>query len=141
MSRSKLVLLLAVALTAASCTDTTSAEYIRTGRYTLARINGQALPAQVHETAVARLDFHRGELKLNEDATFTDVTDLKVVPKAANGTIVIRTDTARGTYRFAGDTVFLDSTRDEHYYMVFQSSGSLQQLLGESTLVYRKATF
>lgn len=139
MGRSNIIPILAASLLCAVCTDTTAPELIRTGRYTLARINGQALPAQVHETAVARLDFHRGELRLETDATFTDVTDLKVTPKAANGTIVIRSDTARGTYRFAGDTVFLDSTRDEHYYMVFQVSGSLQQVLGESTLVYRKA--
>jgi hypothetical protein len=141
MGRSTLISILALSLLTATCTDTTAPELLRTGRYTLARINGQALPAQVHETAVARLDFHRGELRLETDATFTDVTDLKVTPKAANGTIVIRSDTARGTYRFAGDTVFLDSTRDEHYYMVFQAAGSLQQVLGESTLVYRKANF
>jgi hypothetical protein len=141
MGRSTLIPILALSLVTATCTDTTAPEHLRTGRYTLARINGQALPAPVHETAVARLDFHRGELRLETDATFTDVTDLKVTPKAANGTIVQRSDTARGVYRFVGDTVFLDSTRDEHYYMVFQAAGSLQQVLGESTLVYRKSNF
>jgi hypothetical protein len=139
MGRSKIIPIVVLSMLAAVCTDTTAPEFIRTGRYTLARINGQALPAQVHETSVARLEFHRGELRLETDATFTDVTDLKVTPKVAGGEVFVRSDTARGTYRFARDTVFFDSTRDEHYYMVFQVSGSLQQLLGESTLVYRKA--
>ncbi|MGQ0561758.1 MAG: hypothetical protein ACT443_07790 [Gemmatimonadota bacterium] len=126
-------------LIAAACVDTTAPERQYLGRYLLSRINGQSLPAPVHETTVARLDFLRGELRLNSDNSFTDITDLKVIPKASGSETHTASDTARGTYRLVGDSVFFESTRDEHYFMTFQAAGSLVQELAGSILIYRKA--
>lgn len=137
MGRSQILVGLG-ALLLAACTDTTASEFNPFGRYTLARINGESLPAQVHQTSVATLVFTRGELRLNSDFTFTDVTDLKVTPRSSGGETRTASDTARGMFRLVGDTVFFDSTRGENYYMTFQASGSLMQRLGESLLLYRK---
>jgi hypothetical protein len=125
-------------LLVAACADTTAPEHNPFGHYSLARINGDPLPAVVHETTVASLEFLRGGLRLNTDFTFEDVTELKVTPKSAGQIVRVSVDTSRGTFRLVRDTVFLDSTRGEHYHMVFQVAGSLKQELGTSTLIYRK---
>jgi hypothetical protein len=138
MGRS-LLTLLALSLTfGAACSDITESESSRTGRYVLARINGQILPILFIETAAARLYFLSGELRLNNDQTFTDITDMRVEPKTAGASISFPSDTTRGTYRLAGDTVVFTTTQEQEYLMVFQASGSLLQELVGNTLTYRK---
>lgn len=130
--------LFALSLILASCSDASGPGPSRLGRYTLRKINGADLPGIVAQNSVAKLEFLRGALRLNTDSSFTDSTDLKVIP-LQGGDIRLVTDVATGTYRMAKDTVYFDSVRPgEEYYMVFQTAGSLTQELGGSILVYRK---
>lgn len=139
-------ILLPVMLGVAACgTDATEPGAARFGRYTLRSINGQGLPAVVVENANSRLEFLSGSLRLNPDQTFTDSTELKVTPlyrgePLAGGEIKRTTDVAYGLFRIAGDSVYFDSLRGEHYAMVFHVAGtSLDQELAGSVLVYRKS--
>ena len=137
MLRPKLANSLALLLFNVACvSDPAGHDTSRYGRYALRTINGEALPGVVVENSVARLEFLSGSLRLNRDNSFTDSTDLKVTPTQGAARLVV--DEAAGTFRFSADTVFLDSTRGEHYYMVFQVAGSLTQELNGSRLVYRK---
>ena len=138
MGRS-LLKLLALSLTfGAACSNITESDPVRTGRYVLARINGEMLPILFIETPIARLFFLRGELRLNNDQTFTDITDMRLEPKSAGSSISFPSDTTKGSYRMAGDTVVLTTTQAQEYRMVFLASGSLQQELVGNTLTYRK---
>lgn len=119
-----------------ACVDTAMPETSRRGRYTLARINGDPLPILFIETAAVRLYFLRGELMLNADDTFSDVTNMRVEPKV--GPVAFPRDTTRGTYRMVEDTVFLTTTGGAFYRMTFQASGSLVQVLVGNTLTYRQ---
>lgn len=120
-----------------ACVDTAVPETSRRGRYTLARINGDPLPILFVETAAVRLYFLRGELLLNADDTFSDITHMRREPKGV-GSQTLPSDTTRGTYRMVGDTVLFDPTRGEGYRMTFQTSGSLVQELIGNTLTYRR---
>ena len=139
MGRSLLVVRSTVALVllGACVNDATSPNNDRLGRYTLRTINGSVVPALVFESTSARLEFLSGALRLNRDLSYTDSTDLMVTP-LKGGDIRRVVDVSAGTYRFAGDTVFFDSTRGEHYFMVFQIAGSLTQELAGAVLIYRK---
>lgn len=130
-------LAITLALVAGACVDSTSPESSRRGRYTLARINGDALPVLVVETPVAELYFLRGELMLNNDGSFSDITDMRRQAKPS-GTLQFPSDTTRGTYRMVEDTVFLTTTGGAFYRMTFQASGSLVQELVGNTLTYRQ---
>ena len=138
MSRAKLATSLAVLLVTGACaSDAYGPDYDRYGRYVLSTINGDELPALISETWVSRLEFLGGSLRLNRDYSFTDSTDVRVTP-LTGGSVRRTTDVAAGTFRFSRDTLYLDSTRGEHYHMVFQIAGSLTQQLAGSVLVYRK---
>lgn len=135
--------LLALACVVAACGDSAGPDAGRNGRYVLRTINGQRLPAVVQETASGRLEFFSGALRLNTDMTFTDSTDLKVTPMfmgapLVGGEVVRRTDVAWGLYHISGDTVYFDSLRGEHYFMVFQVAGPLNQNLAGAILFYQK---
>jgi hypothetical protein len=136
---------LALIAGAACSSDATEPGASRYGRYTLRSINGNGLPAVVIESANSRLEFLSGALRLNPDQTFTDSTDLKVTPlfrgePLAGAEIRFTTDVAYGLFRIAGDSVYFDSLRGEHYAMVFHATGSaLNQDLAGSVLLYRKS--
>ena len=106
-------------------------------------INGNDLPETVQENSVARLVFNAGAVRLKPDMTFTDSTDLTVtalqngVPIAGQ-TLQRKWDVAFGAYRISGDTVYFDSVRDEHYFMVFTAAGGMAQDLVGSRLYYTK---
>ena len=137
MKKTNFAALIAASLLAPSCVnDAISPTEARLGRYTLRTINGDVVPALVFENNSARLEFESGALRLNRDNSFTDSTDVFVAFRT--GEIRRTTDVAAGIYRFAGDTVYFDSTRGEHYFMVFQIAGSLTQELAGARLVYRK---
>ena len=130
-----LSLLLALLLSA--CVDTAGVDDLRYGRYTLDRMNGMALPGTLINNSVARLELLSGSLWLHRDGNFTDSTQARLTA-VKGGTVQFVTDVAAGTYRIAGDTLYLDSTRGEQYHMIFQAAGSITQELSGSTLVYRK---
>jgi hypothetical protein len=138
MKKTNLAALIAASLIAPSgcVNDAVSPTEARLGRYTLRTINGDLVPALVFENNSARLEFEGGALRLNRDNSFTDSTEVFVTFKT--GEVRRTTDVAAGIYRFAGDTVYFDSTRGEHYFMVFQIAGSLTQELAGARLVYRK---
>ena len=136
MGRSALTILALLLFT--SCVDTVSPDVTRRGRYTLAHVNGDALPMLFVETPFARLYFLRGELVLNADDTFSDITDMRREPKQPGLTTSLPSDTTRGTYEMAGDTIIFSSIRGDVYRMTFQSSGSLVQELAGNKLTYRK---
>jgi hypothetical protein len=136
MRRSK-ISSVALTMVLVACVDSVAPDTARLGRYRLSKINGEDLPGLVVQNTVARLDFLSGALRLNKDGSFTDSTNLKRTP-VGPGEVTFVTDVAAGLYKISGDTLYLDSTRGEHYFMTFQSSGSLTQLLGGNILVYRK---
>lgn len=137
MGRSHLEVL-ALSLFVASCADSTAPDYLRQGRYDLVHINGDALPILFLETPFARLYFEAGELVLNADDTFSDITEMRRDGKGTGATTTFPSDTTRGTYRIAADTVVFTTTRQVEYRMVFQASGSLVQELSGNRLTYRK---
>lgn len=143
MKRTLLVTALALVSLSACAGDTAEPESSRLGRYRMRTINGKPLPGIVLETATARLEFLNGSVRLNADKTFTDSTELVSTPMyqgapLPGGEVVHRIDVAWGLYRISADTVYFDSLRGEHYYMVFQVAGPLVQELAGSTLVYIK---
>lgn len=138
MNRAQLLSGLAMLLYTAGCADVTSEEPVtRLGRFRLARINGNEPPAFVTEGAAARIDFLGGAVHLEKDGSFADSTDLRITPKIG-GSIRTETDVAIGRYRISNDSVFFDSTRGEHYLMVYISHQALKQELGGSTLLYNR---
>ena len=137
MPRPKLFGALLLLVITAGCVDPAGPNELRFGRYTLRRMNGDALPGILIENSIARLEFLSGALWLHRDGTFADSTNAKVTA-LTSGTVKMVNDVAAGTFRIARDTLYLNSTRGEHYHMVFQAAGSLTQELSGSTLVYRK---
>lgn len=136
MARTKALSLL-TALLLSACIDTAGVDDLRYGHYTLDRMNGMALPGTLISNSIARLEFLSGSLWLHRNGNFSDSTKARVT-SVREGTSQLVTDVAAGTYRIAGDTLFLNSTRGERYHMVFQAAGSIMQELSGSTLVYRK---
>lgn len=128
----------------ASCnSDSAGPENGHLGRYRLSTIDGRAVPAIHTETANSRLEFLSGALRLNTDGTFTDSTTIRVTPMfrgqpLPGGEVVQTVDVAWGLHHMSGDTIYLDSVRGEHYFMILQASGSLTQDLAGATLVYRR---
>lgn len=47
-------------------------------------------------------------------------------------------DAAWGLYRVSGDTVYFDSLRDEHFFMIVHPSGALMRNLNGVSLSYRR---
>lgn len=136
--------LVALVMVFAACTaDSSGPENTRLGRYRLNTIDGRTVPTVYLESANSRMEFLSGALRLNGDGTFTDSTEVRVTPMfqgqpLAGGEVVHRFDVAWGLHRMSGDTVYLDSVRGEHYFMVFQAAGSLMQELAGALLLYRR---
>ena len=137
MARPQLFGALLLLVITSACVDPAGPEELRFGRYTLRRMNGDALPGVLVENSIARLEFLSGALWLHRDGTFTDSTHAKLTA-LTSGTVKMVNDVAAGTFRMSRDTLYLNSTRGEHYHMIFQAAGSLTQELSGSTLVYRK---
>jgi hypothetical protein len=130
-------------VTLAACSDSSGPDSSSYGRYVLRSVNGRAVPVIYQETATARLEFLSGALRLNQDGTFTDSTEIRVTPMfqgqpLQGGQVVHRFDVAWGLHTVTADTVYLTSTRGEHYFMLINASGSLSQELAGSSLLYRK---
>lgn len=145
MTKARFIFAVLITFVFVSCnSDAASVETAaRRGRYVMKTINGKRPPAIVQENANKRLEFNGGALRLNLDGTFTDSTDLTITPMylgspLPGGEVQRYVDVAWGLYHMSGDTVFFDSLRDEHYYMVFEVAGGLKQNLSGSTLFYQK---
>ena len=125
------------------CGDASGPETSHFGRYVLRTLNGKAVPTIQSENANGRLEFLSGSLRINSDNTFTDSTEIRVTPMfrgepLPGGEVQHYYDVAWGLHRISGDTVYLTSIRGEHYFMVFQASGSLTQQLSGNLLQYRR---
>ena len=136
-------MLLLALVCAAACSDSAGPEDSHLGRYRLLTIDGRDVPAIMLENANSRLEFLSGSLRLNADGTFTDSTEIRVTPMfrgqpLPGGEVVHRFDVAWGLYRTSRDTVYFDSVRGEHYFMVRTAGGSLVQELVGSILHYRR---
>lgn len=123
--------------------DIASPNTARFGRYLLNSIDGRPVPTIYLESANSRLEFLSGALRINEDGTFTDSTEIRVTPMfrgepTPGGEVVHRYDVAWGLHHISGDTVYLNSLRGEHYFMIVQASGSLTQELVGQRLHYRR---
>jgi hypothetical protein len=135
---------MAVGLAVAACGgDSTAPQDSVYARYTLNTIDGRRVPTIFQETASGRLEFLSGALRLKEDGTFTDSTEIRVTPMfhgepLQGGEVIHRYDVAWGLHRLSGDTVYLSSVRGEQYFMVVQASGSLSQELAAAVLTYRR---
>src|SRR5687767_12686997 len=87
----------------AGCSDAVGPGTSQVGRYTLRTINGVRIPVVFQETATARLEFLSGALRLHQDGTFTDSTELRLTPMfqgqpLAGGQVVHRFDVAWGLH-------------------------------------------
>ena len=104
------------------------------GRFLLRTIDGKPLPQVYADLPNFRLEFISGRIVLHEDGSFADSTELR---RTESGLVRRVIDVAEGTFVQAGDTIKLESTRGEHYFMIF-ANPNLTQNLGGRLLVYRR---
>ena len=97
-------------------------------------MDGEPVPHVYTEVTNFKLEFVGGSLTLREDNTFSDSTDLRRTENQVAHRVI---DVAEGNWVQAGDTLKLNSTRGEHYFMLF-SAQSLTQNLGGRILLYRR---
>jgi hypothetical protein len=104
------------------------------GRWRLRTMDGEPLPYVYAEVTNFKLEFVSGSLTLREDNTFSDSTDLRRTEYQIARRII---DVAEGNWTQVADTIKLNSTRGEHYFMVF-SEQTLKQDLGGKILLYKR---
>jgi hypothetical protein len=104
------------------------------GRWRLHTMDGEPLPYVYAEVTNFKLEFVGGTLTLREDNTFSDSTDLRRTEYQLARRVI---DVAEGNWTQVADTIKLNSTRGEHYFMVF-SAQTLKQDLGGRILLYKR---
>lgn len=137
--------LLAVLLFAVACKESTPPPPPdpMPGDYPLRSIDGNQPPQIVAEDTSGRLSILSGIVRLSQDQTFVDSTDVQFV--SSTGQVATQSEVARGTWRVSNDTLFLLPLGSPSYYMRVTTKGiELTQdfLIDESrppiVLVYRK---
>ena len=130
------VTIIALVLASGACFHDSTAPIPATihGRWRLKTIDGEPLPQVYAEVTNFKLEFVGGSLTLRQDNTFSDSTDLRRTENAVAHRVI---DVAEGNWAQAGDTLKLNSTRGEHYFMLF-SEQTLKQDLGGKILIYKR---
>ena len=127
---------LALLLAAGGCFHDSTAPIPATmhGRWVLKTMDGSPVPGVYTEVTNFKLEIVGGTLVLHEDNTFADSTDLRRTEFQIAHRVI---DVATGAWQQVGDTIKLNSTRGEHYFMVF-TDRTLKQDLGGRILLYRR---
>ncbi len=110
-------LLLAALVVAAACKDTTQPPPPdpMIGDYPLRTIDGNQPPQIVAEDTSGRFSIVAGLVRLKEDKSFIDSTDVQFV--SSTGLVSTNSDVGRGTWRVSNDTLFLSPVGSAAYYM------------------------
>lgn len=116
-------LFLAVLVFAAACKDTTQPPPPdpMIGDYPLRTIDGNQPPQIVAQDSSGRFSIVAGMVRLKEDKSFIDSTDLQLV--SSTGQVSTSSDVGRGTWRLSNDTLFLSPIGSTAYYMVVTVNG------------------
>jgi hypothetical protein len=104
------------------------------GRWVLKTMDGAPVPQVYAEVSNFKVEIVRGTLVLREDNTFSDTTDIR---RTENQLLRRVIDVAEGNWFQVADTLKLNSTRGERYFMIF-SNQSLRQNLGGRILLYKR---
>lgn len=130
MRRRLAVLLAALAAAACSSDKSTGLATSLEGSYTLRVVNGQSLPFTLPAAAlppgVSRLDVTGGVVTLNRDASFSDITTLRVVQGNQSNIVA---DTTRGTYALTSNVVTFTAGGQTAYTMNWNGSNQLTQTI------------
>jgi hypothetical protein len=105
------------------------------GVYILQTINGQSLPVIVEQVDSDMVEVIAGTVTLDADATFDDVTELRITEA---GVVTTETEAASGTWTLSGTTVQFNPTGFTAYSMTWDGADRLTQVLGAFTLVYER---
>ncbi|MGH7709992.1 MAG: hypothetical protein ACREOG_01840 [Gemmatimonadaceae bacterium] len=105
------------------------------GLYTLATVNGQALPVVVDQLGNDKAEVTAGTVTLRADRTFTDITQVRLT---IAGNVTNETETATGTWTRQTNTVQFNPTGFTAYSMTWDGANRLTQSVAELTLVYTK---
>jgi hypothetical protein len=131
---------LSVALVSA-CSDSTGPSTIF-GTYTLATINGSALPQVVDSdpTTGATLEVTAGTVIVSQDGTFSDRTDFRLTE---SGQVTTGSETATGAWNRSGDVItFTPNDGTTPYSMTIGNRTLTQDFVDQSAqhfiLVYRR---
>ena len=128
--------IVAVSLAVGGCFHDSTAPVPATihGRWVLKSMDGAPVPQIYAEVTNFKLEIVRGTLVLNADNTFSDTTDIRRTENQLARRVI---DVAEGTFTQVADTVKLNSTRGEKYFMIF-ANRSLTQNLGGKILLYKR---
>lgn len=113
------------------------------GDYPLRTIDGNVPPQIVIEDTSGRISLLAGHVRLNENKTFVDSTDVQFV--SSTGQVLRSSEVARGTWRVSNDTLFLLPSGSPIYHMMITVNGIelTQDFVADENLppiilVYRK---
>lgn len=112
--------------TSIACGDATGPSSV-TGNYTLRTINDASLPVILDDSTDYRLEITDGEVNLDSDESFSDITYYR----ETSGTQVI-TDTQvfQGTYFRAGNNITFTTTDGDSYTMALDGRSLTQNVQG-----------
>jgi hypothetical protein len=134
MRRPMAVLLLALVLPLAACSDGTSPEESINGVYTLQTVNGINLPWVAFEASAGKVEVVSGSVTLRSDGSFTDLTTFRITE---NGVARNEDDVYTGTFVKSLIGVTLNPIGFQSYDVQIEGA-MMTQLIGDSRLVYRK---
>lgn len=125
------------ALALGGCSDSTGTDADAVaGVYTLITIDGQLLPVIVDQVGNDIAEITAGEVSLDADLSFDDVTDLRITE---SDVVTTETDAATGTWSLNGSTVlFTPTDGSANYTMTWNGQDRLTQLFQGFTLVYER---
>jgi hypothetical protein len=123
MKRFAAVLLL---LASIGCGDSTGPEDVA-GRYTLRTINNAPPPVIVDEAVGYRLEITGGEVNLDSDESFSDITLFR---ETFGTQVTTDSEVAVGDYVISGNTVTFTTTDGDSYSMTLSGRTLTQNVQG-----------
>lgn len=129
-----------VVVVAASCADMVSpdeaADRAVVGVYSIATVNGSALPITLGVDDTASVDLLSGTITLRTDKSFTDIINVKLTTPSG---VTLESDTARGNYARQADTLkFAPTDGHDNYQVTVANNATLTESSIEFIIVYHK---
>lgn len=125
------------ALALGGCSDSTGTDIDTVaGVYTLVTIDGQQLPVIVSQTVNEIVEITAGEVSLDGNLTFDDITNLRLTQ---SGAVTTEVDATTGAWALNGSTVvFTPNDNSGGYTMTWNGQDRLTQIFQGLTLVYER---